>query len=243
MKKSVLEKFIKKYNINGTIEVVKFVVVSADKHLKTAAMSDDKHVMVDITLSEFSELSDLEFGIYDTKTMKKMLSAVTEDITLTTNTDNGRIASVCFNDGNVEVQCATADLRILPKTPKIKQLPPFTVEIDMTREFMDKYIKAKTALSDEHELTIMLNKKNKVEMVIGHGKNNTNRITLKPETKAGKDVLTKPVRFNANYLKEVLIANSECDSTTMSVSDEGLISISFNQDNFNSLYYLRSLDL
>ena len=64
MKKSVLEKFIKKYNLNGSIDGVKISVISADKQLTTSAMSDDKRVMAEITLSEFVDLTDLEFGIH-----------------------------------------------------------------------------------------------------------------------------------------------------------------------------------
>ena len=47
--------------------------------------------------------------------------------------------------------------------------------------------------------------------------------------------------FNANIFKEVLSANKECESATFEVSSEGLSRITFKIDDYESTYYLVSV--
>ena len=49
------------------------------------------------------------------------------------------------------------------------------------------------------------------------------------------------VKFNANIFKEVLSANKECETATLEVSSEGLSRITFKVDDYESTYYLVSV--
>ena len=44
--------------------------------------------------------------------------------------------------------------------------------------------------------------------------------------------------FNANLFKDVLVANKECESATLEVSEQGLSKINFKVDDYDVTYYL-----
>ena len=46
------------------------------------------------------------------------------------------------------------------------------------------------------------------------------------------------ITFNANLFKEVLVANKDCTSAVLEVSNEGLARVNFNIDDYDSEYYV-----
>ena len=50
--------------------------------------------------------------------------------------------------------------------------------------------------------------------------------------------MNTPISFNANLFKEVLIANRECTSAILEVSNEGLAKVNFKIDDYDSTYYI-----
>jgi hypothetical protein len=238
MNKTTLETFVKKFNLNGNVESVKWIVDSKEKQLKTSSITDDKNVFVYVELKEFTDLSDMEIGIYDTAKLKQMLGVLGEQIQITPNVKNDKVTSLNFSDDNTKVQFVTADLSIIQTIANIKKIPDFNAEIELTEDFITKFIKAKNALSDVDTFTLVMNKKNKLEMVMGYTNTNSNKITLNVTSKEGKDTVSKPLSFSAKYLKEILISNNDCDNAILKASDNGLATITFIKDNFTSTYYL-----
>lgn len=239
MKKEILEKFIRKYSMNGLIDSVKFVIKAADKKLSTNTITGEKNVLVNVALAEFDAITeDCEFGVYETAKLNKMLSVLGEEVSLSLNKVDDRITSLSVEDGKTEIQFITADLSVIPTAPNLKKMPEFNVEIELDDDFITRFIKAKNALPDVDIFTLLMNKKKKLDMVIGYSMLNSNRITLGVTAKAGKDAVTKNINFSAKYLKEILTANSECDSAILKVSDAGLATIAFSKDNFTSNYYM-----
>jgi hypothetical protein len=236
MKKTILDTFIKKYNIGGNIESVKIVV--KDKELITSAITDDKNVMAHVKVTDFTALDDIEIGIYDTAKLKQMIGVLGEDIEISTNTKNDKVTSLNFSDQSTNVQYVTSDLAVIPVAPNIKKIPDFNAEIELNNEFISKFIKAKNALSDVDTFTLTMNKKNKLEMIIGFTNTNSNKITLNVTAKEGKDKVSKPISFSAKYLKDILTSNNDCEGAVLRSSDLGLANISFTKDNFVSTYYL-----
>jgi hypothetical protein len=238
MKKSILETFIKKYNLNGNIEHVKLVVDGTQKQLRTSSITEDKNAIADVKLNDFTALDAMEIGIYDTATLKQMLGVLGDEIEITANTKNDKITSLTFSDESTQIQYVTADLVVIPKSPSMKKIPEINVEIEVNNAFITKFIRSKNALPDVDKFTLCMSKKNKLEMVVGHGKNNTNRITLSVTTLNNKESVSKSLSFSATYLKEILTSNNECESAILKVSDSGLATIEFVNGNFISSYYL-----
>ena len=125
--------------------------------------------------------------------------------------------------------------------PSMKNVPPFTVEINLTPEFIDTFSTSFSGVDDKDALftLIMSKRKQKLEMVLGYKqKNLSDRIALEVNAVAGKDTVSKPISFNAKHLKEILAANSEVSNPVLNVSELGLSGISFSSGDFKSKYYL-----
>jgi len=238
MKKQVLNTFIDKYSLNGSIESVKWVVDNSNKQIKTSSISDDKNALSYVTIKDDAGLVDSEFGINDTTKLKKLLNVLSEEITVAFNKREEKIVSLSLNSDGTDVQYVTADLSVIPKVPDLKKLPPFNLEIPLTKEFVTTFVKAKSALSDVDTMTFTKDKKDKIKLTIGYSNVNSNRINIDVKPTEGKDTLGKTIHFSAKYLKEILISNSDCENAVLKISDHGILHVEFNNDLFNSSYYL-----
>ena len=238
MKKQVLNTFIDKYSLNGSIESVKWVVDNSNKQIKTSSISDDKNALSYVTIKDDAGLVDSEFGINDTTKLKKLLNVLSEEVTVAFNKREEKIVSLSLNSEGTDVQYVTADLSVIPKVPDLKKLPPFNLEIPLTKEFVTTFVKAKSALSDVDTLTFSKDKKDKIKLTIGYSNVNSNRINIDVKPTEGKDTLGKTIHFSAKYLKEILISNSDCENAVLKISDHGILHVEFNNDLFNSSYYL-----
>ena len=238
MKKQTINTFIDKYSLNGTIESVKWVIDSANKQIKTASISDDKNVLSFVVIKDSAGLNDAEIGINDTAKLKKLLSVLNDEVNISFNTREDKIVSLSLTGESTDVQYVTADLSVIPKVPELKKLPPFNLEIPLTKEFVTTFVKAKNALSDVDTLTFTKDKKDKLKLVIGFSSVNSNRISIDFKPTEGKDTLGKTIHFSAKYLKEILTSNSDCENAVLKISDAGIAHVEFNNDVFNSSYYL-----
>ena len=238
MKKQTINTFIDKYSLNGTIESVKWVVDSANKQIKTASISDDKNVLSFVVIKDSAGLNDAEIGINDTAKLKKLLNVLNDEVNISFNTREDKIVSLSLTGESTDVQYVTADLSVIPKVPELKKLPPFNLEIPLTKEFVTTFVKAKNALSDVDTLTFTKDKKDKLKLVIGFSSVNSNRISIDFKPTEGKDTLGKTIHFSAKYLKEILTSNSDCENAVLKISDAGIAHVEFNNDVFNSSYYL-----
>jgi hypothetical protein len=126
-------------------------------------------------------------------------------------------------------------LSVINVPPELKKLPEFQIKIKVDARFITTFINGKTALPDTDTFTI-ISTDNDVKLVIGYAAINTNRITLPVETETHENI--DNVSFNANLFKDVLVANKECESATLEVSDEGLARINFKVDEYDVTYYL-----
>jgi hypothetical protein len=238
MKKQVLNTFIDKYSLNGSIESVKWVVDNSNKQIKTSSISDDKNALSYVTIKDDAGLVDSEFGINDTTKLKKLLNVLSEEVTVAFNKREEKIVSLSLNSEGTDVQYVTADLSVIPKVPDLKKLPPFNLEIPLTKEFVTTFVKAKSALSDVDTMTFSKDKKDKIKLTIGYSNVNSNRINIDVKPSEGKDSLGKTIHFSAKYLKEILTSNSDCENAVLKISDHGILHVEFNNDLFNSSYYL-----
>lgn len=244
MKKATLDTYIKKYNLGGTIESVKWVIDSKNKILSTNTLTEDKNVLVVLSLSDFTDvLEDVELGIFDTTKLKQMTNVLNEDVLLTINKRDAKITSISLTDVASEIVYVVANLQTIPPGSTPKAIPTPNVEIPITRDFVTRYTRSKGALPDVDTFTLLMNKKNKLEMVIGHSEINSNRIKLDVNAVIGKDSVANPISFKANYLKDILTSNSDCETGVMEVSDAGLCVVKFVNPPFSVTYYMRKVEL
>lgn len=245
MKKSNLQEFIKKYTLNGAIEKCRWLSDASAKTLKTSVSADTKVLLVDVTLANWDGFGDVELGIGDTSKFKRELNGIAgEDVTFTLNynDDKSRIVSVNVTDDQSTGTFTTSDLDMIPKSSKLKTTPPYNAEILFDADLKERFLKAKSALPDVNGFTLMMNKKNELELVVGFSNINSSKFSLKVKTTNGKDKVDAPLHFDAEFFKSILTTNSECGDTTLFVSDDGLASISFVSGDLTCNYHLTPLD-
>ena len=232
MEKTRINRFISKYNLAGLVESVKWE--SKDGSLSTNFISDDKSVLGTVSLSEF-DFEDSTFGVYDTTKLTKMLSVLSDDVDFDITKTEDKAISLKFKDGSTSVNYMLADLSVIPNVPDLKQLPDFNITIKLDDTFINRFIRAKSALPDENNFTFTC-KNNKGSIILGYSNINTNRIKIDVDCTCDSDI--EPISFSANFLKEILVANKEAKDATLKISSDGLAHISFEVDEYKSDYYL-----
>lgn len=234
MEKAKLERFIAKYNLNGACESV--LIVSDGNTLSVRSISDDKNVLGEVTL-DAANFPKGEFGVYETKKLRSILSVLGETLTVQPNVANKKVVGLNITDGSTKATFVLADQSAIPPVPDLKALPPADCTITLDEKFANTFVKAKGALSEVDTFAIMSNGEDTTaSVVIGHSTINSNRITVTATT----DVAVKmtPVSFSANYLRDILVANKEVGTGTLAVSSRGISVVKFSGGGFTSTYYL-----
>ena len=124
---------------------------------------------------------------------------------------------------------------MIPDVPDLKSLPEFDTLVNLDSQFINSFIKGKSALADVEHFTVQPSDGG-VEFTIGYSDMNSNRITLKAQS--GAVTITDPITFNANLFKEVLSANKECSKCELQISSKGLAHVEFKVDDFVAKYWL-----
>ncbi len=234
MNKQRLARFISKYYLNGTVNSVVLNSKSNSQQLAARFISGDKSLLGELVMDKW-DFEDSDIGIYNTEQLIKLLSVVDEDITLSLTKAGDKAIALKVSDSTSSVNYMLTDTSIINEPPSLKTIPEFELNIDVTPQFISKFIAGKGALGETDNFTIISDGGN-VKVVIGYSSVNTNRVNIPVTTTKASDI--DNVSFNANFFKEVLSANKECESATLEVSSEGLSRITFKVDDYTSTYYL-----
>ena len=235
MQKTKLNKFIQKYNLGGNVNSVKWTSESGTDTLTTKFITPDKSLLGTVKVDKIS-FENADLGVYQTDQLQKLLGVLGDDVSLDLTKAGDRAVSLNVKNDNVSVDYVLSDLSVIPDPPSLKKLPDFQTKVKLDSKFIDTFIKGKSALSDIDMFTIVKNKSGGCDVVIGYSSTNTNRVTIPVETELNG--LTEPVTFNANLFKEMLVANKECKSAVLEVSNEGLSKVNFKVDDYDSTYYI-----
>lgn len=247
MEKKQIESFIKKYSLNGIIEGVVWTNINNDLH--TTTITTDKKLFATVQLEKAATFfTDVEIGIQDTSKLKKMLSPLADNFSFSLDldkTDNNRVRELIADDGKLDIRYVTAQKDTIPEKPSLKNIPPYTIVINITPDFIDLFQKSFSAIGDDSTLftLIMSKKKQKLELVLGYKQMLSDRIAIQVDAVIGKDVVKSPISFSAKHLKEIFSANNDNDGTILSVSEAGLANINFEENGCKSQYYMIKIDV
>lgn len=235
MNKKLLTGLIEKYNLGGTIESVKWVV--KDNVVKVDFVSEDKSLIGSTVLNKL-EMEDAEFGVYTTSELTKMLSVLEDDITIEPVKVADKYRSLKINDKSFKMTYVLSDPAIIPPAPNLKTLPPFEVKIDVKKEFVDNFLKAKTAISDSDSFAVQSMAED-VVLTVGYSDNNTNRTSFKTVGVNTSDI--GPLQFSVEQLKNILVSNKDFVTGTIEISSKGLLRVVFTNKEYTSTYFLVKL--
>ena len=233
MQKTKLNKFIQKYNLGGNVNSVKWT--SNTNKLTTSFVTPDKSLLGTV-VADNVKFEDADLGVYQTDQLQKLLGVLGDDVNLSLTKAGDRAVSLKVKNDTVSVDYVLSDLSVIPDPPALKRLPDFQTKVKLDSKFIDTFIKGKSALSDVDMFTFVNGKDGNLTAVIGYSSTNTNRVTIPVETDTNG--LTDAVTFNANLFKEMLVANKECKSAVLEVSNEGLAKVNFKVDDYDSTYFI-----
>jgi len=232
MNKHSLNRFIDKYYLGGNCSSV--VINSKGDSLSTRFITGDKNLLGELNMTGWS-FDKADLGVYNTEQLVKLLSVLSENITMNLTKAGDKAVSLKISDSKSDVNYMLSDLSVISSPPNLKSIPEFEVKIKVDKSFMTKFVAGKGALTDTDNFTVITDDDG-VKVVIGYAEINTNRVTLPVETESYDKI--ENVSFNANLFRDVLVANKECESATLEVSSQGLARINFKIDEYDATYYL-----
>ena len=232
MNKYKLTRFIDKYHLGGNVNAV--VINSKKDSLTTRFITGDKALLGELSMNNWT-FDEAELGVYDTEQLSRLLGVLDDDVNLNLTQSGDKAIAVEISDALSKVNFMLSDKSVINQPPPLKQLPDFQVQIKVDSNFIQRFISGKSALPDTDTFTVITSDDG-VKLVIGYSSINTNRVTIPVETETYEDI--ENVSFNANLFKDVLVANKECESATLEVSEKGLSKINFKVDQYDVTYYL-----
>ena len=232
MNKHSLNRFIDKYYLGGNCSSV--VINSKGDSLSTRFITGDKNLLGELNMTGWS-FDEADLGVYNTEQLVKLLSVLSENITMNLTKAGDKAVSLKISDSKSDVNYMLSDLSVISSPPNLNSIPEFEVKIKVDKSFMTKFVAGKGALTDTDNFTVITDDDG-VKVVIGYAEINTNRVTLPVETESYDKI--ENVSFNANLFRDVLVANKECESATLEVSSQGLARINFKIDEYDATYYL-----
>jgi len=232
MDKYKLTRFIDKYHLNGNVNAV--VINSKGDTLSTRFITGDKALLGELEMNSWN-FQDVELGVYDTEQLSRLLGVLDDDVTLNLTQSGDKAIALEISDQYSTVNFMLSDKSVINQPPPLKGIPEFQLKIKVDTNFITRFISGKSALPDTDTFTVITSN-DEVKLVIGYSSINTNRVTIPVETETYEDI--EKVSFNANLFKDVLVANKECETATLEVSEKGLSRINFKVDQYDVTYYL-----
>ena len=232
MDKYKLTRFIDKYHLGGNVNAV--VINSKGDTLSTRFITGDKDLLGELEMNSW-QFKDAELGVYDTEQLSRLLGVLDDDVTINLTQSGDKAIALEISDSYSKVNFMLSDKSVINQPPPLKELPNFQLKIKVDTNFITRFIGGKSALPDTDTFTVITSD-NGVKLVIGYSSINTNRVTIPVETEIYEDI--DKVSFNANLFRDVLVANKECESATLHVSEQGLAKINFKVDQYDATYYL-----
>jgi hypothetical protein len=237
MKKLYLEDVIEKYYLNGLVERIKIDVV--DKTLTTKFISNQKNLVGTLCAPNI-EIVDCEFGVYDTTQLLKLIGITDHFLTLEVE-KQGKVASkLLIADNEYNLEYALADTMLTPSVPSIDE-PVYQLVADLSMDFVVKFLKAGKALGTEVfavEQSTDVDNNPAIKFTLGGTEGHTNKINFTIQA-AVSSVPGSIIKFPIAEFSAILAANKEFEKGTLSVNEDGLLKIEFNnKEGVNSCYLL-----
>lgn len=247
MKNHILN-FIEKYSLGGVLESVKWTFNEETNSLSVAVSTNDRNGDVEVLLKNNLNLPSIEVGIRETSLLKKMMNVLENNVVITPTFRGDKVLKLTFSDGNTEVSYAATDLSVIKEYVPVNINCELILSIPLTKEFIEKFNKAKNAMSSE-EIFKIIRQNEKLNISLGYSDRNTNRINISVMSSIGYEKFPEnlPISFNAEYLKQIINntynANSETSGSlpTLNVycdDDKYVVQIIFEDDQFKCKYVL-----
>lgn len=234
--KNIVQNVISKYYL-GEIERVKWEI--RDNHLTVNFVAPSRMVLGSVKCGDFP-LEDADLAIYNTKKLSNLISICSGDLLLELEKQKEMLLKLNISDLNFNLSYALSDPLLIKKAGKARPVEGWDIELKITREEIGNLLKAKSALADIDNMLVTttqdLDGVDVCEFVFGDEAGHNNKITYQLKGEIKKDNIK--IRYNSDMLKTILNANKDVDEGLLKISQEGLMYLSFQNENIESEYYM-----
>ena len=241
MQKSILERFIAKYNLGDAAESVLWT--TEKKSLATKFISEDKNVLGVVVAKDTTFSPEGEYGIFDTAQLRSLIGVLDEVIQIKVNSHGDKVVSLGLRDDNTKVTFMLSESTVIPMVPGVKALPEFEITIKLNDAFFNTFVRGKNALPDVETFAV-LTKEGTPQIVLGYSATlNSTHITINAETTDDSTELDRTINFSARYMRDILLANKEAKGGLLRISSKGLAHATFDVEGFEVDYYMPEIQL
>ena len=174
MNKSKLTRFISKYHLGGTVNSV--ILNSKNNKLSTRFISGDKSLLGELSMEGW-DFEDSTLGVYDTEKLLKLLAVVDDDVSMSVVSTGEKSIQLKVSDSGTAVTYMLSDTTTINEPPDMKQIPEFQLNINLTSQFIKKFLAGDQALSESETFTVMSDGVD-TNVVINYASVNTNRVVI-----------------------------------------------------------------
>ena len=241
MQKKEFIDIIAKYQLKGNCNAVKWTVL--DKNLTVNFMTEEGSMLG--TLEANVDMEDAEIGIKDTTKLINLMGALESDFSIKLHYEGKVLSGIRLKDEFIDMTFVLSDLSNIPVPRSLKSVPEFDLEIDLDKDFISRFVKARKALKDPTDvgtkLVAISTTDQEVDFIINYSDLNENRITLTSPAKVHNQI--NFMAFNVDLVSSVFSVNSDYRVGTLKVSDKGLAMFEFIGEDYTCKYYLKNLSV
>ena len=235
MEKKYLTQIIDKYHLNGLVESVTWnSTESSGLTVKFVTATKDCAGSVHTTKNNIS--------IYSTSQLNRILSVIDNYLTVDVVKGNQNIPyQLSIKDNNFDLTYHLSSEDLIPNVPNINEPEQFDCTFSIDEDFVKNFTKAHNALDKPNRFTIeckIEDDEQYVEFCVGDSASYANKIKLR---QPASFLLGFPaIPFSANIFKEIVSVNKSATST-IKVLEQGLIKMTFTEDDTTSTYFMVKL--
>jgi hypothetical protein len=231
---------IDRYNLSGEIESVEWNF--EDGRFSTGFVSQDNTIIGEVEVEDMPFDESAKLGIMQTSNLKKLIKILEDEFDMEIEHAGDQARVMTLDDNFKTIDFRLSNLSVIPNTPNLKRLPDFQVQIDITDEFADDFRSAESAL-DEDEFAVRTTPDG-VKVVVGYTadsrREHNNKVTIPVQTGDYEQFSDNNITFKSGLFAEILKANSDAETGTWEVSEEGLSRIQFDGEDWSAMYYFVS---
>ena len=237
MEKGSIQNLIDKYHLGGLVESVTWN--SSDEDVSVNFITPTKDCVGIVNIKEDLGLGNNNISIYSTSQLNKLLAIMDGFITIDVVKGNQDIPyqlKVKNKSFDLDFYLSSDDL--IPPVPDISEPDEYEIEFDLDDDFIKDFTRAHTSLDKPNRFTVgckIIDDEKLVEFIIGEGTTYANKVKL--TTPASYMIGSSELPFSASIFREILLANKMAKGK-IQINEEGLMKITFTEDNIVSTYFL-----
>jgi hypothetical protein len=243
--KPELLSIISKYHLNGLNEAVRWEIKNNKLTIKFT--SPDRSMIGVVTCDNF-ELEDSSVGVSNTTQLNKLLAITNGYLKLEYFKQHKLITKLIVSDNQFTLNYALADTMIIPKAGEFVGDGIYNIEASLDNESINAIVKAKSALADTDTVVfkpfIGADSELQLEMLFGGNIEYSNKVSFYlPDIKTNNLPKDFKAHYNSELIKAIMYCNNDIAKGKMSINLDGIMKLSFDNDNIKSEYYLVAKEL